>query len=392
MNHKHVSFRRIAGILFVGILIEVAFLAGMVLSPTLVGYNPALHGSGHAPLLDEAWDVVNDQFYGTPPSEKVRTYGAVRGLMESYNDPYTAFYEPPQTQLQSQQLSGKFGGIGANVRREADGRVVLSPFPDQPAAQAGLQEGDVLVKVDETDITAETSFNDLLPLLRGDVGSKVTLLIERNGQRLPFTVTRAEISVPSITYRLLSEAPSVGYIQLNIFAQTSKDELIKAVRDLRGQGAQKLIFDLRNNGGGLLSAAVDVASQFVDGKIVTERQRDGAPHDFMALSDGVARDLPLVVLVNGSTASASEIVAGAIQDYQRGKLVGEKTFGKGSVQNVIPLSDGSSLHVTIAQWLTPKGRQISGQGLTPDVAVALTGDDVNAGRDPQLEQAIAALP
>ncbi len=390
MKGKRVSFRRMAGILFIGILIELAFLAGLLLSPQLIG-SAASFDHSRAPLLDEAWDIAADQFYGTPPSDKARAYGAVRGLMASYNDPYTTFYEPPQTELQSQQLSGKFGGIGANVRRETDGRVVLSPFPDRPAAQAGVQEGDVLVKVDETVITPEMQLTDITSLLRGDVGSKLTIQVERTGQRLPFTITRAEISVPSVTYRILEQAPDVGYIQLNIFAQTSKDELVMAVQSLRQQGAKKLIFDLRNNGGGLLNAAVDIASQFVDGKVVSERRRDGSQQDFNALADGVARDLPLVVLVNGNTASASEIVAGAIQDHGRGVLVGDKTFGKGSVQNVIPLSDGSSLHVTVAQWLTPKGRQISGQGLMPDIVIALSADDANAGRDPQLDRAITAF-
>lgn len=390
MRDKHISFRRMAGILFLGILIELAFLAGLVLSPTLIGASSST--DSRTPLLNEAWDAAESQFYGTPPSAKARTYGAIHGLMESYNDPYTAFFEPPQTELQSQQLSGKFGGIGANVRRDADGHVVLSPFPDRPAAQAGVQEGDVLVKVDDTAITPQLQMTDVTSLLRGDVGSKVALEVDRAGQRLAFTITRAEISVPSVTYRILSEAPTVGYIQLNIFAQTSKDELVTAIADLRQKGAKKLILDLRGNGGGLLNAAVEIASQFVDGTVVSERRRDGSQNDFTALPNSVARDLPLVVLVNGSTASAAEIVAGAIQDDQRGVLVGEKTFGKGSVQNVVPLSDGSSLHITVAQWLTPKGRQISGQGLMPDVVVTLTPADASAGRDPQLDRAITAFP
>ena len=197
--------------------------------------------------------------------------------------------------------------------------------------------------------------------------------------------------MPSVTWRILAQAPDVGYARLNIFAQTSQDELIKAIDDLKKQGARKLIFDLRDNGGGLLDAAVGVASQFVDGKVVSEKRRDGAPRDFMAVANGAARDLPLVVLVNGGTASASEIVAGVIQDKGRGVLVGAKTYGKGSVQNVIPLSDGSSLHVTVAEWLTPNGRQIAGKGLQPDVAVDLSADDAANGRDPQLDRAITAF-
>jgi carboxyl-terminal processing protease len=223
------------------------------------------------------------------------------------------------------------------------------------------------------------------------VGSHVKVEVDRTGQKLAFDITRAEISIPSVTARILSQAPDVGYIKLNIFAGTSKDELIKAIDDLKKQGARKLIFDLRDNGGGLLDASIEIASQFIDGKIVSEKRRTGDPHDYMAEASGAARDLPLVVLVNGGTASASEIVAGALQDRGRAVLVGTKTYGKGSVQNVIPLSDGSSLHVTVAEWLTPNGRQITGQGLEPEVKMDLSSDDAANGRDPQLDRAITAF-
>jgi carboxyl-terminal processing protease len=387
-----VSFRRIAGFLLIGLLIELAFFAGIVLGPQVTGVLSSSPGESHAPLLDEAWEVAEGQFYGQLPTDQSRAYGAVRGMMESFKDPYSVFVEPPQTELQSQQLSGKFGGIGASVRRENDGRYVLSPFPDRPAAQVGVQEGDVLVKVDDTPITTEMRLEDITSRLRGEVGTRVKIEIDRVGQQLAFDITRAEISVPSVTWRILSQAPDVGYVKLNIFAQTSKEELIAAVDDLRKQGATKLIFDLRDNGGGLLDASIDIAGQFVDGKVVSEKRREGGSRDFTADAAGAARDLPLVVLVNGGTASASEIVAGAIQDRGRGVLVGTQTYGKGSVQNVIPLSDGSSLHVTVAEWLTPNGRQITGQGLQPEVVVELTGDDAANGRDPQLDRAMTAFP
>jgi len=386
-----VSFRRIAGFLLIGLLVELAFFAGIMLGPQLTGVLAGRSGDGHAPLLDEAWEIAEGQFYGQLPSDQVRTYGAVRGMMESFKDPYSVFVEPPQTELQSQQLSGKFGGIGASVRRENDGRYALSPFPDRPAAQAGVQEGDVLVKVDETAITSEMILDDITSLLRGEVGTRVKIEIDRVGRQLAFDITRGEISTPSVTWRILSQVPAVGYIKLNIFTQTSKDELIKAIDDLKKQGATQLIFDLRDNGGGLLDASIDIASQFVEGKVVSEKRREGGSRDFTAEASGAARDLPLVVLVNGGTASASEIVAGAIQDTGRGVLVGVKTYGKGSVQNVIPLSDGSSLHVTVAEWLTPNGRQITGQGLQPEVVVELSGDDAANGRDPQLDRAITSF-
>lgn len=385
------SFRRAAGILFLGLLIEAAFVAGLLLAPTLLPVSPLRLGNNPSGLYGEAWDAAERSFYGQVPSETVRTYGAIRGMLQAYNDPYTNFFEPPATQQQSQQLAGKFGGIGSSVRRETDGRIVLSPFPDRPAAQAGVLEGDVLVKVSGQAITPDMNFDAISQLLRGEVGTQVTIEVLRETRMLAFTITRAEISVPSVTWRVLSEAPSVGYMAISIFAQPTKDELVRAIDDLRSKGATKLILDLRDNGGGLLDSGVDVASQFVDGVVVIEARRTGGDREFKANASGVARDLPLVVLVNGGTASASEIVAGAIQDRQRGKLIGDQTYGKGSVQNILPLSDGSSLHVTVAQWLTPNRRQITGKGLTPDVIVSRTPDDVNAGRDPQLAKAIEEL-
>jgi len=268
---------------------------------------------------------------------------------------------------------------------------VLSPYPDQPAAKAGVKDGDVLVKVSEQTVTPTTSFDAVSALLRGEVGAPVTIEVQRGSDRLTFTITRAEINVPSVTWRVLSQATDTGYIAISIFAQPTKDELVHAIDDLRQRGAKKLILDLRDNGGGLLDAAIGVASQFVDGVVVIENRRYGGQTDYKADPAGVARDVPLVVLVNHNTASASEIVAGAIQDHQRGKLIGDQTFGKGSVQNILPLSDGSSLHVTVAQWFTPNRQQITGHGLVPDIAVGRTPDDVQAGRDPQLDRAVAAF-
>ncbi len=382
------SFRRMAGFLFIGLLIELSFAAGLLLSPQLLGRPQTRAAVAQRTLFDEAWALAESQFFGTVPAEQARTYAAIHGMIGTYNDPYTIFAEPPATELQDQQLSGKFGGIGANVRREADGRIILSPFADQAAAKAGVEEGDVLIKVDANIISATTPLNDILAWLRGDVGTPVALEITRGTQQLAFTITRAEINTPSVTWRMLSEAPDTGYIDVTIFSQTTSDETLKAIDDLRQHGAQRLILDLRDNGGGLFNAAIDVASQFVEGTIAIETHRDQTETSFAAQSIGTARDLPLVVLVNHGTASAAEIVAGAIQAKRRGALIGDQTYGKGSVQNILPLSDGSSLHVTIAEWLTPNRIQITGKGLTPDVVIARTPEDVQANRDPQLDRAV----
>ncbi len=363
-------------------------MAGLLLSPRLLDRPAPLSPAQHS-LLDEAWSLAESQFFGSVPTGQARNYGAIHGMIGAYNDPYTIFAEPPATELQGQQLSGKFGGIGASMRRGADGTLVLSPFPDQAAAKAGVQEGDVLVSVDGNVISTSTPLDNILAWLRGDVGTPVTLEVARGTQPLSFTITRAEINTPSVTWRILTEAADTGYIAISVFSQTTSDELVKAIDDLRQRGAQRLILDLRDNGGGLFNAAIDVASQFVTGAIVIETHRDKTETSFDAKPIGVARDLPLVVLVNHSTASAAEIVAGAIQAKRRGVLIGDQTYGKGSVQNILPLSDGSSLHVTVAEWLTPDRIQISGKGLTPEVVVARTPEDVQANRDPQLDRAIA---
>jgi carboxyl-terminal processing protease len=383
------SFRRMAGFLFIGLLVGISFIAGLFLSPQLLGRPIARSNEQQQhPLLDEAWTLAQSQFFGTAPSDKARTYGAIHGMIGIYHDPYTIFAEPPATELQDQQLTGKFGGIGANIRREADGRLVLSPFPDQAAARAGVQEGDALIKVDDEAVTAATPLEDILAWLRGEVGTSVQIQIQRGSQQLSFTILRAEINTPSVIWRIIEQAPDIGYVSLSVFSQTSSGELVKAINDLRGRGVRRLILDLRDNGGGLLDAAIDVAGQFVTGTVAIEIHRDKSEANFAPKSIGVALDLPLVVLVNHGTASAAEIVAGAVQDKRRGALIGDQTYGKGSVQNILPLSDGSSLHVTVAEWLTPNRRQISGQGLTPDIVIARTLEDTQAGRDTQLDRAI----
>lgn len=380
-----------AGFLFIGLLTGISFTAGLLLSPQVLDHAYVQANQQH-PLLDEAWTLAEEQFYGTVPSDKALTYGAIHGMIGAFNDRYTIFAEPPATELQNQQLSGKFGGIGASLRRETDGRLVLSPLPDQAAAKAGVEEGDALIQVDDKVITTTTPTEEVIAWLRGEVGTPVKLKVQRGDQQLVFTIQRAEINTPSVTWRILTQAPDTGYVAISVFSATTSDELIHAFNDLRAHGAQRLIVDLRDNGGGLFNAAIDVAGQFVTGTIVIEAHRDKTETEFAPKSIGTALDIPLVLLVNQNTASAAEIFAGAIQDKQRGTLVGDQTYGKGSVQNILPLSDGSSLHVTVAEWLTPNRRQINGKGLTPDIVIARTPDDIQAGRDPQLDRAVEIKP
>ncbi len=355
-------------------------------------FNP---GARQMPLFWEVWDIVQADFIGQLPDERTMTYGAIRGALGTLNDPYAALIEPQLHQREKEDLEGKFGGIGVKMQRDETGHVILSPMPDTPALRAGIQEGDILIAVDGKPITSTTSFEDIKALVRGPVGTPVTLGIQRGDPplELEFTIVRAEIALPSVDWRLVEGMPEIGYIALSRFSERTRDELVRAIEDLRAQGATGLILDLRDNGGGLRHAGIQVASQFLsDGVVMYQKQREDEPEEtFAVMSGGVATDLPLVVLVNKGTASAAEIVAGALQDHGRAKLVGEQTFGKGSVQHIYDLSDGSSLHVTAAEWLTPRRHQLTGQGLTPDVIVARTQEDVNAGRDPQLEAAARLL-
>nr|HID13741.1 S41 family peptidase [Anaerolineae bacterium] len=337
----------------------------------------------------EAWDRIEQHFYGELPSPRERTYGAIRETLVLLNDPYTVFVEPQPRELERDQMRGAFGGVGVTLWRDAEGRMVLSPYPDSPAERAGVREGDILVAVDAEPITDETTVDDVRARLHGEVGTSVTLTISRPPTP-PFdlAIIREEIQVPSVTWHVLDQAPEIGYIHVEGFTERTGDEVVTAIQELRQVQITSLVLDLRDNSGGLIEPAVATASQFLrDGVVLYELSRDTQERTFPVRDGGIATDVPLVVLINGGTASAAEIVAGALQDHDRAPLIGESTFGKGSVQLIYDLSDGSSLHVTSAIWLTPDRHQIQGQGLVPDVYVP-PGD---GPQDEQLDRAVAYL-
>lgn len=342
----------------------------------------------------EAWHLVRDNFYGELPDTQHLAWGAIRGALATLNDPHTSFLEPQPRQREKEELSGRFGGIGAYVTQAEDGSFVLDPMPGQVAEQAGIQKGDVVLKVDDTEITPQMTVNDVVSLVRGQVGTVVRLTLRREGLAEPFVVeiVRQEILSPSVEWKMLEGVEGIGYVRITIFSDRTAKELRQAIKELRDQGMERLVLDLRGNGGGLLDAAVDVAGEFLDGGVVLFQVEKGDKETpFNAGGGGRFTTGSLVVLVDGGTASASEIVVGALQDRSRATIVGQKTYGKGSVQSVFDLSDGSSVHITSAQWFTPNRRQISGEGLMPDVEVAISDEDRNQGRDPQLERAIEVL-
>ena len=330
-------------------------------------------GAGDSyPLLAEVRTLLESRFIGTLPDDQTLEYGAVRGLVAAVSDPYTVFVEPQSHELDSNSLAGEYGGIGVNMSLNEADEVVLAPFPDSPAALAGVQEGDVLLAVDGGAIEAGASLDTVTALVRGTIGDTVRLTLRRpDGQVLDVDVVRQRVELPSVTWKMVDGQAAIGLIAISRFSDRTSAEVERAINELDGHGAQSYILDLRNNGGGLLDAAVDVSAHFLPGGVVMyETQRNAPEKTYSApLIDGPAVEAPLAVLVNGSTASAAEIVAGALLDRDRAPLIGQPTYGKGSVQLVFDLSDGSSLHVTAYQWFTPGRRQLEAQGLPPTFLV-----------------------
>jgi carboxyl-terminal processing protease len=340
----------------------------------------------------EAWDILDGSFYGDLPQGSELPYAAIEGVIEATGDPYTAFLDPLRAEILKTDLQGGFEGIGATVRLRADGYLeIVQPLPGWPAMQAGLQAGDVVLEIDGVDVQGMTLY-EAISVIRGPAGTTVRLLVAREQVEEPLVidVERARIELPAVESRQLEG--NIGYVRLSEFGEVATRELRSALRDLEVDELDGLVFDLRGNRGGFLSVAVEVTSQFVgDGPILIERFKDGRERRYPAQPGGLALDVPLVVLVDGGSASASEIAAGAIQDSGRGVLIGTTTLGKGSVQMVHNLSDGSELRVTFARWFTPDGRGIHGEGLEPDIEIDLTQEDALAERDPQLERAVEYL-
>lgn len=340
----------------------------------------------------QAWDIVHDQYLEQPVDDTLLMQGALSGMLDSLGDPYTSYMDPIEYQEAQQPLNGEYEGIGVYVDTTGDTLVIISPMPGTPAEAAGLRPGDQIIGVDGEDVSGVDG-QLVIQRILGPEGTPVKLTILREGEE-PFEVEiiRAKIEIPSVVSEMLDE--NVAYIQLTTFGEETPAELRKALDDLLAQDPVSLILDLRYNGGGYLDTAISVVSEFIPAnQVVTyEEYGDGTRNPLRSRGSGVARDIPLVVLVNEGSASASEITAGALQDYERAVLVGTTTFGKGLVQNWIPLSNQQgAMRVTIARWLTPNGNQVQGVGLQPDYVVEYTEEDYNNGVDPQLEKAVELL-
>jgi len=340
----------------------------------------------------EAWGIVHDQYIDQPVDEVQLMHGAIRGMVEALGDEHTSYMDPDEYKTMNMEMEGEYEGIGAWVDPTAEYLTIISPMSGSPAEKAGLQSGDQVIAIDGEDMTGIDG-NLVIKRVLGPAGSKVVLTISRKGQDKPFDVTiiRAKVVVPSVEGEMLEG--DVAYIQLSTFGENTEQDLRQTLKNLLAKKPVGLVLDLRNNGGGFLITAVEVTSEFIkDGIVLYEDYGNGRKESYKVKGNGLATDIPMVVIINEGSASASEIVAGAIRDHQRGRLVGMTSFGKGSVQNWVPLNDGQgAVRVTIARWLTPNGSQINKKGLKPDVEIQFTEEDIKALKDVQLEQAIKTL-
>jgi len=344
-------------------------------------------------LFWDALKVVKDKYYNPQVvNDQNIIYGAINGALGSLNDPYTVFFNPEESKKFNQDLSGSFGGIGAELGMKNNQLVIIAPLKNTPAEKAGLKAGDQIVKINDS-FTTNITVDQAVKLIRGEVGTKVSLDILRNGWETPktFTIVRELIKIPTLDWKMLNN--NIAYVALYNFYSNASNDFFDAMFQILLKNPKGLVLDLRNNPGGFLDIATNIAGWFVErGKVVViEKGRNNYTQKLYAFGNEALLNVPTVVLVNNGTASAAEILAGALRDIRKIKIVGEQTFGKGSVQEIENLAGGASLKITIAEWLTPNGNVINKTGLKPDYEVKIDEKDVKNNKDPQLEKAVEVL-
>lgn len=341
----------------------------------------------------QAWSVVNEKFVSKDKIDNQKlVYGAIEGMVQSLEDPYSVFFPPEEAKMFQEDMNGNFSGVGMEIGTRNGILTVIAPLKNTPADRAGIKAGDKIIKIDDT-ITNDLTSDAAARLIRGAKGTEVrlTILRDKSDKPLELKVVRDNIRIPVLDTEVKSDG--VFVIKMYNFSATSPSEFRAALRKFIDSGSNKMILDLRNNPGGYLEASIDIASWFLPaGKIIVkEKYGDGKEDLFRSKGYDIFNKLPVVVLVNDGSASASEILAGALQEHGVAKLVGVKTFGKGSVQELVEVTGNTSLKITIAKWLTPNGRSISDEGLEPDVKVEISEKDIEKERDTQMEKAIEML-
>lgn len=403
-SHEKKTFlkRPLIRSIFIMAVVFAAFGAGFWLAytyfPQKIVYTGIVNQDKGQPekvdfaLFWDAWDVIQRKFVDREKlNYQSMVGGSIEGLVRSLNDPYSVFFNTTTSKQFKESIQGSFGGIGAEIDIRDGLPTIVSALKDTPAERAGLQPNDKLLKVDDASVEG-LSLEEVVSKIRGPKGTVVKLTIFREGLKEPkvFSITRATINIPVIEYELKD---GVNYVQIFQFSETLPSEFSKIVDKILNSGSNKIILDVRNNPGGFLETAVDVVSYFLekDKVIVIEDFGNSKQDSFNSVGYNVLGSYNVVVLVNGGSASASEILAGALRDQKNIKLIGEKTFGKGSVQELETLKNGSSIKITVAHWLTPNKHLISGVGLEPDIKVELTEKDREEKKDPQLEKAMEII-
>lgn len=370
-----------------------------------VNYS-ATSGNFNFSLFWETWNKLQQKFIDKKKLDTQKMYyGAIKGMVSAVDDPYTFFLTPDENKQAKEDLQGKFQGIGAQLGLKDNRIIVIAPLKKSPAEKAGVLSGDFINKVDDQS-TKSWTLPQAVSKIRGPAGTKVKLTLERNGKEFDVTIMRAEINVSSV--ELTSEkqiscqnnCPQVAYLKLNQFGENTNDEWDRAVAqissDWKNHKIKGMVLDLRDNPGGFLDSAVYLASDFLPvGKIVVKQESTSLENkDYLVARTGRLLDIPLTVLINKGSASASEILGGSLRDYKRATLIGEKTFGKGSVQEAVDLSGGAGLHVTVAKWILPNGDWINGKGIEPGINVEnkpKEGTTLSRDQDLQLEKAIEVV-
>ena len=393
---------------------SLLLIIGVVLLGTSLGAScnfSSLSGPTATPkqlgVVDEAWNtILNDYVAKDKVDLDALSSSAIKAMLESIHDPYAAYFDAAEYKvIEEMNLRGTYGGIGAMVTIK-DGQVtVIAPIAGTPAERAGIKPQDKILEIDGNS-TEGMSLEEAVLKIQGDPGTKVTLQVLHQGEEAPITlvITREEVNLPSVYPEIIQGnatptttlSPTVtpmpngiAVITITYFSERTEDETVSALKNVLASGAKGIVLDLRDNPGGVLDSAVAVASQFLkDGIVLYALDSNGKKETWDVKPGGLATSLPLAVLVNGNSASASEVVAGALQDHERVPLIGNQTFGKGSINHFRQLSDGSAIYISIGRWYTPNGRQIEGNGLTPDIVVERTEQDVQQGKDPQLDQAV----
>lgn len=391
-----VILRIIIIFLLAGILVVTAFVAGFGVNYYgIQNQSVSTTVPGNFGLFWEAWKIIKGEYYGDIPNVQALTHGAIRGMLQGLGDPHTVLVEPEPAKNEQSNLQGQTGDVGLNLDIRNRLLTIISPIPNSPADKAGLRGGDIIMKIGDKDVAPDVTVQGAQAQLRGTIGSKISVTVHRIGEAKPITadMTREKYALPTVESKMLPNT-TYGYVKVTLETSETANEFAKAISDLKSQKVTGIILDLRNNPGGLFPDPVlDIAGQFLKNSdvVVYEKYRDGTEKPYNAGSRRSIVDLPVAVLVNSGTASAAEILAGALKDYKRAVLIGEPTYGKGSVQSVRQLSDGSAVHITVATWFTPKHSQIEGTGLQPDISVPLTDHDIQNKIDPQLDRAIEYL-